>query len=142
MDKEQEKWAIFWCDLLTPVIYGELEPELTNSFLKQIADKQILFPNGRSGKPSLSTLRRKLNRYRQGGFDALARKNRNDRKRPRNTSAEVINTAIKLKKEQPRRSPAAINRFLEDMYGVTVPRSTLYRHLKQAGATRIKLGVL
>ena len=142
MDKEQEKWAIFWCDLLTPVIYGELEPELTNSFLKQIADKQILFPNGRSGKPSLSTLRRKLNRYWQGGFDALARKNRNDRKRPRNTSAEVINTAIKLKKEQPRRSPAAINRFLEEMYGVTVPRSTLYRHLKEAGATRIKLGVM
>jgi len=28
------------------------------------------------------------------------------------------------------------------MYGLTVPRSTLYRHLKQANATRIKLGVL
>ena len=67
---------------------GEVKAgKLTNSFLKQIADKQILFPNGRSGKPSLSTLRRKLNRYWQGGFDALARKNRNDRKRPRNISA-------------------------------------------------------
>jgi transposase InsO family protein len=142
LDKEQERWAIFWCDLLSPVIYGEIEPELTNSFLKQIADKQIRYPNGRIGKPSLSTLRRKLIRYRQGGFDALARKNRNDRKRPRNISPDVINTAIKLKKEQPRRSPAAINRFLEEMCGVTVPRSTLYRHLKQAGATRIKLGVL
>ena len=27
MDKEQEKWAIFWCDLLSPVIYEEIEPE-------------------------------------------------------------------------------------------------------------------
>jgi len=83
-----------------------------------------------------------LNRYKQGGFDALARKHRSDRKRPRNISAEVIKKAIELKKEQPRRSPGAINRFLEEMYGVTVPRSTLYRHLKQAGATRLKLGVM
>lgn len=142
MDKTQEKWAIFWCDLLSPIIYTEIDPDLTNRFLKQLAAKEIRFPDGRIGKPSLSTLRRKLNRYQQGGFDALARKVRDDRKKPRNISAEVINTAIKLKKEQPRRSPATINRFLDEMYAVTVPRSTLYRHLKQAGATRIKLGVM
>ena len=141
MDKKQEKWAIFWCDLLSPVIYDEIEPELTNRFLKQLADKQISFPDGRIGKPSLKTLRRKLNRYRQGGFDALERKKRRDHGQPRNTSTEVIEKAIELKKEQPYRSPRAINRFLEEMYGVNVPRATLYRHLKRSGATRIKLGV-
>ena len=142
MDKEQEKWAIFWCDLLSPVIYAEIDPELINQFLKQLTQQNIRFPNGRIGKPSLSTLRRKLNRYRQGGFDALARKHRNDRKKPRNIAGRIIDTAVELKKEQPRRSPGAINRFLEEIYGATVPRSTLYRHLKQAGATRIKLGIL
>jgi transposase InsO family protein len=142
LDKEQEKWAIFWCDLLSPVIYEEIEPELTNRFLKQIADKEIRFPDGRIGKPSLSTLRRKLNRYRQGGFDVLARKGRSDRGKPRNVAGRIIHKAIELKNEQPRRSPEAINRFLEQMYALTVPRSTLYRHLKQAGATRIKLGVM
>jgi len=141
LDKEQEKWAIFWCDLLSPVIYDEIEPELTNRFLKQLADTQITFPDGRIGKPSLKTLRRKFNRYRQGGFDALARKKRRDQGQPRNTFTEVIEKAIELKKEQPYRSPQAINRFLEEMYGVNVPRATLYRHLKQAGATRIKLGI-
>jgi transposase InsO family protein len=142
LDKEQEKWAIFWCDLLSPVIYAEIDPGLTNQFLKKLAAKEIRFPDGYVGKLSLSTLRRKLSRYRQGGFDALARQHRSDRKKPRNISVEVINTAIDMKKEQPRRSPGAINRFLEEMYGVTVPRSTLYRHLKQAGATRLKLGVM
>jgi transposase InsO family protein len=141
LKKEQEKWAIFWCDLLSPIIYDEIEPELTNRFLKEIADRQITFPDGRIGTPSLSTLRRKLNRYREGGFDALSRKKRRDRGQPRNTSAEVIDKAIELKKEQAYRSPTPINRFLEEMYGVTVPRSTLYRHLKQAGATRLKLGI-
>ena len=142
MDKEQEKWAIFWCELLTPVIYDEIEPELTNRFLRLLAKRKIRFPDGRVGKPSLSTLRRKLNRYRQGGFDALARRGRSDRGKSRNIAGEIIEKAIELKKEQPFRSPNVINRFLEQMYGTTIPRSTLYRHLKQANATRIKLGVL
>ena len=142
MDKEQEKWAIFWCELLTPVIYDEIEPELTNRFLKVLAKTKICFPDGRVGKPSLSTLRRKLNGYRQGGFDALARKGRSDRGKSRNIAGEIIEKAIELKKEQPFRSPDIINRFLEQIYGKTIPRSTLYRHLKQANATRIKLGVL
>ena len=68
MDKEQEKWAIFWCDLLSPIIYDEIEAELTNRFLKQLARKTIRFPDGRIDIPSLSTLRRKFNRYRQGGI--------------------------------------------------------------------------
>jgi len=142
LDKKQEKWAIFWCDLLSPVIYQEIEAELTNLFLKSKADEQIQFPDGRVGKPSLKTLRRKLNRYRQGGFDALSRKGRSDRGKPRNIAGQIIEKAIELKKEQPFRSPNTINRFLEELYGQTVPRSTLYRHLKQANATRIKLGVL
>jgi len=143
LDKEQEKWAIFWCDLLSPIIYEEIEAELINRFLKQLAKKKtIRFPDGRVGNPSLSTLRRKFNRYQQGGFDALARKSRSDRGKPRNIAVQIIDKAVELKKEQPFRSPNSINRFLEDMYGLTVPRSTLYRHLKQANATRLKLGVL
>jgi transposase len=138
LDKKQEKWAIFWCDLLSPVIYEEIEPELTNLFLKSKADEKIQFPDGRVGKPSLKTLRRKLNRYRQGGFDALARKGRSDRGKPRNIAGKIIEKAIELKKEQPQRSPNTINRFLEELYGQTVPRSTLYRHLKRANATGSK----
>jgi transposase InsO family protein len=34
-----------------------------------------------------------------------------------------------------------LNRILERQHGKTVSRSTLYRHLKEAGATRLKLGV-
>lgn len=70
------------------------------------------------------------------------RKSRSDRGKPRSVSQEVITTAVTLKKEQPYRSPEAINRMLQDTYGVKVPRSTLYRHLKNANATRLKLGVL
>jgi putative transposase len=141
MDKKQEKWAIFWCDLLSPIIYEQIEAAEINRFLKAKAKEQIQFPDGRVGKASLKTLRRKLNRYREGGFDALARKKRIDRGKPRNFSPEVIDKAIELKKEQPHRSECIINRFLEEMYSVSVPKTTLYRHLKNAGATRLKLGI-
>lgn len=142
MDKEQEKLVIFWCDLLSPLIYGEIDKKDTNRFLKDLAEEPLRFPDGHIAKPSVSTLRRKLNRYKDGGFDALERKKRSDRGKPRNAGCEVIEKAIELKKEQPRRNPKTINLFLEQMYATTVPRSTLYRHLKSAGATRIKLGVL
>jgi transposase InsO family protein len=142
MNKKQEKWAIFWCDLLSPVIYGEIEPENAHQFLKTLAKTPVRFPDGHIKTPSLSTLKRKLKKYRTGGFDALARKKRNDAGKPRNVAPEVIQKAVELKKDQPRRSPQTINRFLKDIYGKTVPRSTLYRHLKDAHATRLKLGVI
>jgi putative transposase len=43
MDKEQEKWAIFWCDLLKALIYNEIDAEATNRFLKELAEKASLF---------------------------------------------------------------------------------------------------
>jgi len=141
MDKEEVKKAIFWCDLLKEVIFDDIPPEEINQYLKKISRTEIRFPDGREKKPSLSCLRRKLKRYRNGGFDALFRRGRNDRGKPRGVSQEVINRAIELKKDQPRRSPEAINRFLQEMYGKTVPEATMYRHLKEAGATRRKLGV-
>ena len=142
MNKNQEKWAIFWCDLLSPILYEQIEPDKTHQFLKTLAKEPVSFPDGHIKNPSLSTLKRKLKKYRTGGFDALARKGRKDLGKPRQVSPEVIQKAIELKKDQPLRSPQAINRFLKDIYGQTVPRSTLYRHLKDAQATRLKLGVI
>ncbi|MCP4153741.1 MAG: DDE-type integrase/transposase/recombinase [bacterium] len=140
MNIEQEKWAIFWCDLLSPIIYGEIEPEETNRKLKKIASTKVVFPNGRVKKPSLSTLKRKLNKYREDGFHALFRKERSDLGKSRAVPGDVVSRAVEIKKDQPKRSDRAINRILEDQFGMTMPRSTLYRHLKQAGATRLKLG--
>ena len=141
MNRKNEKLALFWCELLNPVIFGDIEPEGTNKFLKHLSQKEVMFPNGEIRKPSLSTMRRKLNRFKKGGFNALFRKIRGDKGTPRKTRSEVAAKAIALKKDQAYRSDRTINRFLEDEFGVTMPRSTLYRHLKQAGATRLKLGV-
>ena len=142
MKKRDEQWAVFWCGLLHPVLFEEIEASETNQFLKSLARKEVTFPDGRPGKPSLSTLRRKLNRYRQKGFAALARRPRSDRGKARSAPEAVLAFAVELKREQPFRSHQSINRFLMERFGVTVPKSTLYRHLRRAGATRLKLGAV
>lgn len=71
----------------------------------------------------------------------MTRKNRSDRGKIRSVDQEILQKAVELKKEQPFRSDDTINRILEARYQKTIARSTLYRHLRKAGATRVKLGV-
>lgn len=142
MESKDERQAVFWCGLLRPVLFGEVEAREVNGYLRKLSQKECVFPDGRRGKPSLSTLRRKLRTYRNGGFKAMGRRRRRDRGRPRKASEAMLQKAVVLKKEQPRRSDDAINRFLQEEFSKTIPRSTLYRHLKEAGATRLKLGIV
>jgi transposase InsO family protein len=53
----------------------------------------------------------------------------------------MINKAVELKRDQPKRSHVPINEMLKGEFHATLPPSTLYWHLKRAGATRVKLGV-
>lgn len=142
MTEKDEQWALFWCHLLHPVIFEEVESKQVNRWLKDLAQRECVFPDGRRKRPSLSTLKRKLKRYREGGFDALARKPRRDRGQSRVVPPAVIATAIEAKREQPRRSAEAINRILQQRHGVQLSRSTLFRYLRRAGATRLKLGIV
>jgi len=123
--KKDEDWALFWCSLLQPIIFGEVTEEEIYGLLKAIAQEERLFPNGTRRKPSLTTLRRKLVIYRQGGFQAFARKARSDRGKPRSHPLEVIQRAIELKRDQPRRSEETINKFLLAERGEVLPKSTL-----------------
>jgi transposase InsO family protein len=139
-----EQWAIFWCSLLQPLLCGEIPPHEAADFLRELTETERLFPDGQCKKPSRATLYRKWRQAREGGFETLLRKRRSDRRQPRKDSRKrqaMIDRAIELKKDQPRRSEETINQFLRNEFHETLPKSTLYRHLKQAGATRLKLGV-
>ncbi len=140
MKEKDKKQAIFWCRLLYPVIYEELEGEKLTGYIESLSQKEVTFPNGKRKKPSKATLWRKLALYRKGGWEALCRRPRSDRGKARVVDQEVIDKAIELKKEAPTRSSVILNQFLDEYYGKTVAPSTLYRHLREAHATRVKLG--
>lgn len=141
MPDSQEQWAVFWCSLLSPLLYGEIPPSEAGPFLAQLAGQEQDFPDGQRRKPSRATLWRKWKQYREGGFEALFRQRRRDRGQPRKATKAMVQKAIELKRDQPYRSEEIINQFLSEEFGATIPKSTLYRHLKEAGATRLKLGV-
>jgi len=132
---------VFWCSLLAPLLYGEIPAKEAGPFLRQLTETECEFPDGKRRKPTRATLWRKWKQYRDGGFEGLFRKRRSDRGKPRRATRAMIDKAIALKKDQPRRSEHTINAFLQEEFGATIPKSTLHRHLKRAGATRQKLGV-
>ena len=142
MDAKDEAWAIFWCALLAKVIFDEVAPGQVHQHLVELSRQEHRFPDGTIKKPSLSTLKRKLSRYQKHGLDGLARKKRSDRGKARSVSRDVIEKAVEIKKDQPKRSAATVNLFLKHYHQPSIPHSTLYRHLKQHGATRLKLGVV
>ena len=124
MNAKQEDEAVFWCGLLTSVLFEKLEKGEERERLIELSQEDVVFPDGRKRKPSLSTLKRKLKKYRAGGFNAMVRKVRSDRGQPRTVPPDVIATAIAAKKEQPKRSPVMLNLILAQQHGQTVPRST------------------
>jgi len=142
MTPKDEVWAVFWCLLLQPLLYSEIDPKDENRFLKILAQEERVFPDGTRRKPAFSTLRRKLRIYREKGFQALFRKRRSDRGQSRKHAPDMIKRAIEIKRDQSHRSDETINKFLEAEFQKKIPKSTLYRYLRQAGATRTKLGIV
>ena len=135
---EPKQWALFWCKLFYELIYEERSD--VTAYLEELSRREIVFPDGKLKKPSLSTLWRKWRAYRNGGYDNLVRQPRGDRGQIRAVAQEILEEAVAIKKELPQRSAHKINEYLAQNYGTTIAPTTLYRHLRQAGATKIKLG--
>jgi len=141
MPCNNEDWAVFWCSLLSPVLLGEIPERQRERYFQQLCQEDRLLPNGQRRRLSARTLRRQWRRLKEEGVRGVYRRRRSDLGRARRKHRELLDRAVVLKKEQPRRSHRAINRILKREFGREVPRATLYRYLRQQGATRRKLGV-
>ena len=141
MGRDDQAWAVFWCSLLSPLLLGEVPQAEREAYFRTLAEQERLLPNGQRKRISVRTLRRWWKRLREEGVEGTFRRRRSDRGRPRTKQQQLLERAVQLKKEQPRRSDVVINRILKQEFGRGVPRSTLYRHLHRQGATRRKLGV-
>ncbi len=139
-DRIDQLWAIFWCDTLSDLLLcQELEPPLEKHF-RQLSEQEFRCPDGSLRKFSARTLRRKYNRIVTNGVLGTQRKPRSDRGKVRKGRNAELNRAVELKRNQPLRSDRVINEILRAEQKEQIPRSTLYRHLKQHDATRQLLG--
>jgi putative transposase len=141
MDRNHEAWAVFKCALLSPLRLGEIPEAEREAYFRQVAQEERLLPNGQRKRVSVRSLRRWWRQLRNHGVEGIFRRRRSDRGRPRRKHQELLDRAVELKKEQPKRSDVVIGRILMREFGRSVPRATLYRHLRREGATRTKLGL-
>ena len=136
--------ALFRYTLILPVLRGEYPPKGKDELRRQIASGHYDIPHSTRHTVSLPTLARWERAYHEHGFEGLRPQGRSDRGRPRTISAETLDRAEALKREQPLRSARSIANILEmdathPIPELVVSPRTLRRQLAGRGATTPRL---
>jgi putative transposase len=142
VENRAEKIALFRYGLIAPLV---LEPlprgELTRR-AQEIAARPYEIPGSQRTTLTVDTLLDWALRYRQGGFEALAPKPRQDRGQSRAITPQLADLIERLKRENPHRTGTTLLRelALSSTQGTAgLSASTLYRFLKQRGLSERQL---
>jgi transposase InsO family protein len=142
MDPKAEKLALFRYALIAPLVIESLpRGELTRR-AQEIASRLYDIPDSKRRAVSVDTLLDWAGRYRNGGFESLAPKPRQDRGQSRAVSPQLASLIERLKRENPHRTGTTLLRELALSSGQDTPAlsaSTLYRFLKQRGLSEKQL---
>jgi len=142
MDAKAEKLALFRYGLIAPLVLEALpRGELTRR-AEEIASRLYDIPASKRRAVSVDTLLDWATRYRNGGFEALAPKQRQDRGQSRTITLQLASLIERLKRENPHRTGTTLLRELALSSGKDDPpisSSTLYRFLKQRGLSERQL---
>jgi transposase InsO family protein len=132
--------ALFRYGLIAGLIFAPLSSGEVEQVLRQIASQHYAIPYSKRTQVGITTLRRYLKQYREGGFEALHPKERVDKGVPRALPPEVLEKAIALRQEQPgRTTPMLVELLKRDpaLHLTQLPNvHTLTTHLRQCGKTR------
>jgi putative transposase len=142
MDNKAEKLSLFRYGLIAPLVIERLpRGELTRR-AQEIAARTYDIPHSKRTAVGVDTLLNWALRYRNGGFEALAPKPRQDRGQSRAINPQLASLIERLKRENPHRTGATLLRELALSSGQDTPAlsaSTLYRFLKQHGLSEKQL---
>ena len=132
--------ALFRYGLIAALLHDALAAGELEQALRAIAARSYTIPHSKRKQVSVTTLRRYLQAYNQGGFEALRPQARGDKRTPRAFSAEVLAKAVALREEQPARTTPMLVQLLRrdpDLKLAEMPNAhTLATHLRQLGKTR------
>jgi transposase InsO family protein len=132
--------ALFRYGLIAQLVFAPLGAGQLEQALRQIASQRYTIPYSKRTRVGISTLRRYLEQYQTGGFDALRPKERADKGVPRALPGEVLERAIALRLQQPARTTPMLVELLQrdPQLHLEVPLNahTLTTHLRQRGKTR------
>jgi len=142
MDSKSEKIALFRYGLIATLVLEKLpRGELTRRAL-ELSRLDYEIPYSKRTAVSVDTLLAWAQRYRDGGFEALAPRPRRDRGQSRVITPQLAQLIERLKRENPHRAGTTLLRELALSEQSRVPplsAATLYRFLQQKGLTQRQL---
>jgi putative transposase len=114
------------------------DPALTSrqrgAMVRELAAREHAGPGGERARVTRWTLDRWITMWRQGGFDALVPSPRQSQPR---TPPEVMELAAALKKENPARTAAQVQRILRAQSGWAPDERTIQRMFTRTGLTSL-----
>ena len=117
--------GLFRYQLICPALEAGLSTKQRGKLVREIASRTHTDPFGNQARYSRDTLDRWIRRWRAGGFDELVP---SARKPAARTDAVVLDLAAALKRENPGRTAAQVQRILRASTGWAPSESTLLRH--------------
>ncbi|HSP69780.1 MAG TPA: helix-turn-helix domain-containing protein, partial [Bryobacteraceae bacterium] len=142
MDAKAEKLALFRYGAIASLVIETLPRGDLTRRAQEIAARHFDIPDSKRTAVSVDTLLDWAGRYRNGGFEALAPKPRQDRGHSRAVTPQLASLIERLKRENPHRTGTTLLRELALSAGKDAPAispSTLYRFLKQRGLSERQL---
>jgi transposase InsO family protein len=135
--------ALFRYGILAPILESKGDH---TGLVREIAGKTHHFPGKGPVTYTERTLYNWLNKYKTGGVEALRPSIRKDCGKSRVIDTEILQRAIQLRKENPKRYTSTIIDIMQRegwFEGKQIPhRATFDRHLDRIGASRSQLQVL
>jgi putative transposase len=132
--------ALFRYGLIAPLLFAAPESGQLEAALRHLAGKTYQIPYSSRRRVSVSTLRRYLALYQDGGFDALRPQPRADKGAVRAFPPEVLEAAIALRAEQPARTTPMLVQLLQRHPNLKLDQPinahTLTTQLRQRGHSR------
>jgi putative transposase len=132
-DDRRQAIALFRYSLIREAADPALSTRERGALVRALAERDHLGPTGARVRVSRNTLDRWIRAWRTGGFDALLPDPRVGRPR---VAAELLELAVTLKREQPRRAATQIARVLAEQHGHSPHQRTLQRHFRRVGLDR------
>lgn len=132
-DARRTEIALFRYALVRQAADAELSPPERGRLVRDLAARDHLGPDGARVRVGRSTLDRWIAAYRRGGYDALVPA---ARVRSPLTPTEILDLAVRLKREAPARTAAQIADIIARSRGDAPSARTIQRHFVRTGLSR------
>lgn len=132
-DVRRREIALFRYALIRQAADADLSPAERGRLVRDLAARDHVGPDGARVRVGRSTLDRWIVAYRTGGFDALVPAVRS---RGPVTPVEILDLAVRLKREAPQRTAAQIAEIIARSSGGAPSARTIQRHFARTGLNR------